>query len=44
VKSNRSVSKEVGLGSVAVKAVPDDGVTSLHGGGGGGRGEWMDWD
>jgi hypothetical protein len=33
------VSKQVGIGSLAVEPIPVDDETNLHGGGGGGRGE-----
>jgi hypothetical protein len=44
--TNCSVSKLVGIGRLAVKAVPLDPVAQFHGGGGGGGGrdEWTDFD
>jgi hypothetical protein len=41
--TNRSVPKLVGVGRLAVKAVPLDLVAQFHGGGGG-RDEWTDLD
>jgi hypothetical protein len=41
VHPKRSMSKQASVGRVAEKAIPVDGETNLHDGGGG-RGEWTD--